>query len=295
MKNRIVVSCILSLLLVVSVCLAQLQLPQSKVDGLVRTIHEEMQQSGAPGAVFAIVQGDKIVYEGAFGVANVETGMPMTTSTVFAMASVTKFFTALALLTAVEEQDLGVNTTAGSVVSGLSEKPSALTLHHLLSQSAGILDWWPNTNECKESLFEYFQKAGDRAVFIDQGSVFSYSNNGFALAGLMLSRLKQMSYTMAIDSIVCVPLGMNHTTFRFEEAAVHAFAAGHSKNFKTGLVIPSAPRLTDPVIQPAGDLQYGRNSNDVHRLYTRWTSEILFGLSRLGVWLWLVCVRTQRD
>jgi CubicO group peptidase (beta-lactamase class C family) len=213
-----------------------------------------MSTSGAPGAVFAIVQGDKIVYQEAFGMANLETKMPTASNTVFAIASVTKFFTALALLTEMESKNLDVNSTVGSIVGGLSAKLSGLTIHHLLSNSAGILGSWPNTNECKDDLLEVFIKAGDKAVFVDQGSVFSYSGRGFALAGLVLAKLSNISYTQAIDSIVCGPLQMSHTTFDLEKAVIHSFAAGHSMDRKVGAMVPTAKSVATAVGQPGGGL-----------------------------------------
>jgi CubicO group peptidase (beta-lactamase class C family) len=254
MKNRLGPFHILCLLLFFRVSLAQEALSPAALQKLENTIHEDMSKSGAPGAVFAIVQGDRILYEKAFGVTNLETNTPTATNTVFAIASVTKFFTALALLTAMEERNFDVNTTIGSIVPGLSDKLSGVTVHHLLSHRAGILGSWPNTATCKDDLFEYFAMVGDRALFVEQGSVSSYSNNGYALAGLLLSKLKNLPYTQAIDSIVCRPLQMSRTTFDLRKAVAHSFATGHSKNPKTGAMVPTPTGLTTAVIQPAGGL-----------------------------------------
>lgn len=249
-----IVFSVFSFLLSCRVCFAQQGVSPVQLEELRRTIRNEMSASGAPGAVFALVQGDTIIYEEAFGVANVETQMPVVIHTGFAIASVTKFFTALALLTEMESKNLDVNTAVGTIVGGLSPRLSALTIHRLLSNSAGIIDTWPNTNECKDNLLEYFIKAGDQAVIDDLGSVFSYSNNGFTLAGLVLSELRKTPYAQAIDSIVCRPLQMSRTTFDLSEAVVHSFVSGHSMDRKVGAMVPTATNLATAVIQPAGGL-----------------------------------------
>ncbi len=254
MKNRFALYHFLCLSLFCRVSLAQEVLPAAAVEELERTIRQEMSTSGAPGAVFAIVQGEKIVYKEAFGIANLETKMPTASNTVFAIASVTKFFTALALLTEMESKNLDVNTTVGSIVGGLSAKLSGLTIHHLLSHSAGVIGSWPNTNECKDNLLEYFIKAGDKAVFVDQGSVFSYSARGFSLAGLVLSKLRNISYPQAIDSIVCSPLQTSRTTFDLSKVVTHSFAAGHSMDRKVGAMLPTATGVAPAIGQPAAGL-----------------------------------------
>ena len=77
-----------------------------------------------------------------------------------------------------------------------------------------MIDWWQNTNDCKTDIYEYFLKAGDKAIFENQGAVFSYSNNGYTLAGLLLSKLEDMSYSDAINKIIIKPLQLNFTSFK---------------------------------------------------------------------------------
>ena len=241
------------------------QLSNYQIDELSNVISNEQLESGAPGAVFAIVQNDSIIFQKALGVTNIETLQPMTMETVFPIASVTKFITSLALLNAMEDKKIEVNTTVGTILNGLSQKLSSLTIHHLLSHSAGLIDWWPNTNDCKTDIYQYFLKAGDKVIFENQGAVFSYSNNGYTLAGLLLSKLESMSYANAIKKMIIKPLQMNSTTFKLEEAVTHSFATGHSKD-NSGKIFPTPTGITSPTLQPAGGLF--SNVTDLAKLAT---------------------------
>ncbi|HEU4795769.1 MAG TPA: serine hydrolase domain-containing protein, partial [Pyrinomonadaceae bacterium] len=74
-----------------------------------RLVPEELKQKNTPGAVIAIVSGDQVVYQKAFGVANVETNAPMTTEMLFRLGSTTKMFTAAALVSLAEKDKIKLN------------------------------------------------------------------------------------------------------------------------------------------------------------------------------------------
>lgn len=239
----------------------------SKVSVLEQGIQEELLTSRTPGAVFAVVQNGIVLFHGAFGLANVTTQATLQPNAVFAIGSVSKLFTALALLTALEQNGIDVDAPVGSVVRGLSPGLSALTFGALLSNTSGMLDYWPNTNVHPDDLFELFARAGDGALFEEQARVFSYSNRGFALAALALSRLTGLPFSEALDSLITRPLKLAHTTLDVREVMLHSFAAGHITDRNTGTLRPvSFGYLTDPVIQPAGGVF--SNIPDLVRLAT---------------------------
>lgn len=78
-----------------------------------KTIQEELNVASTPGCAVAIVSGDKIVYAKGFGVANVETGQPVTPETLFMIGSTTKPFTAYTLLSMAEEGKVDINKPVG--------------------------------------------------------------------------------------------------------------------------------------------------------------------------------------
>lgn len=220
----------------------------SKLTELENAVQEDMKVSGAPGAVIGIVKEGQIIYQKAFGVSNVNTQIPINYSTIFQMASITKTFTSTALLIACEKNSIDINAPIGNIIKELPSRLSRITIHQLLSQNSGIIDYWPEYNDCKDNLLQYFLSAGDNALFEDPGRVFSYSNNGYTLAGLVLATLNKSSYTKAIEDILLKPLKMTRTTFDWRQVTTDFFASGH-KNGKVGGLT-----LTNSTIQPAGGL-----------------------------------------
>ena len=110
----------------------------SELDKLVPA---ELKEKNTPGTVITIISGDQVVYQKAFGVANVETNTEMQPEMLFRLGSTTKMFTAAALLTLAENNKIKMNEPIGNRVKGLSAKLGQVTPHYLLSNSAGIRDF----------------------------------------------------------------------------------------------------------------------------------------------------------
>src|SRR5687768_1620839 len=106
-----------------------------------KLVTEELKERNTPGAVIAIVSGDQVVYQKAFGVANVETNAAMQPEMLFRLGSTTKMFTAAALVALAEQNKIQLNEPIASRVKGLNEKVGAVTPHQLLSNSAGVRDF----------------------------------------------------------------------------------------------------------------------------------------------------------
>src|SRR5829696_8945141 len=100
----------------------------SELDKLVPA---ELKEKNTPGAVITIISGDQVIYQKAFGVANVETGAGMETEMLFRLGSTTKMFTAAALVTLAEQNKINLNEPIGNRVKGLNPKIAELTPHHL--------------------------------------------------------------------------------------------------------------------------------------------------------------------
>src|SRR5688572_32347746 len=83
-----------------------------------KLVPEELKEKNTPGAVIAVVSGDRVIYQKAFGVANVETATPMQPEMLFRLGSTTKMFTAAALLTLAEKNKIKFNEPVGTHVKG---------------------------------------------------------------------------------------------------------------------------------------------------------------------------------
>ncbi len=219
-----------------------------------KAIREEMKESGTPGASMAIINKGEVAYEKWFGTANALTKAPVNEATVFQIGSITKIFTALALITELKKSGIDVQSPVGAIVKGLSPGLSKLTYHQLLTHTGGMTDYWPAPVEGNMDAFTFFKDRDDSLLFAQPGEVFSYSNIGFTLAGLALEKLTGKPYPEAINDIILKPLELNNTTFDFYAVAGGSFSAGHVMNGSNGQAMPFILDVSCPIIQAAGGL-----------------------------------------
>jgi CubicO group peptidase (beta-lactamase class C family) len=102
---------------------------------------QEKYQPNAPGATFLISRNGNIVYKKAFGLANLELNLPVHTETVFEIASMTKQFTAIAILMLVEKGKLNLDDEITTFIPDFPTNEHKITVHHLLTHTSGIKDF----------------------------------------------------------------------------------------------------------------------------------------------------------
>ncbi len=160
----------------------------------------------------AVVLDDRVVFAKGFGVSDVETGAPVTPDTLFRIASTTKMLTAAALVSLAEQGRIKLDAPVGKYVQGLSPKLSQVTVHHLLSHTAGIRDGFSFHGLHDDSALGGFIRSWtDDYLIADPGEVFSYSNLGYALAGFVLEQVTGKPYADAMNDVAMTyPLSQGH-------------------------------------------------------------------------------------
>ena len=230
--------------------------PFAKAEAAIRA---EMAKAGIPGAAVAVVVGDTVVWARGFGVANAETGAPVTPDTLFQIGSVTKSFTAAALLTAASQGAIALDKPVATYVSGLTPCVGAPTLTQLLSHTGGIIDEPDEFGpQGEEGLGAYQRTWTNEYCLLPPGRAFSYSNSGFSLAGLALQEVDKKPFADVMRARVLAPLGMTRTTFRPMEAMTWPLAVGHRKA-KEGKFEVVRPLANDARLWPAGTLYSSAN------------------------------------
>ena len=251
-KHRFLFIC--AILCFGSIMLKSQSLTPQQIASIEAIINEEMAEAKMPGAAFGIIDQNKVVYEKSFGLTNSLTKIPLTDSTIFQIASVTKIFTSLALLTELKKANISVNGPIGDLIRGLSTRLSKLTYHQLLTHTSGMVDFIPSTTEFSLDTYTFFKNAGDSLLFAEPGTVFSYSNIGYVLVGLALEKLCNKTYPQAIQDIIINPLKLTNTTFDLYQVACRSFSAGHRFNQKLNISLPYLSHLESPLVQAAGGL-----------------------------------------
>jgi CubicO group peptidase (beta-lactamase class C family) len=222
---------------------------------LERATADVMRATRTPGVQVVVVRGDSVVYARGFGVADIETGAPMTPDLLAQVGSLTKPFTAALVLTVAQRGTLSLRAPISRVVTGLRPKFGVLTVSQLLSQTAGLGDREGSYGTSDEgALLRAARELPDSVAFLPPGLSFSYSNLGFALAGLAAQEATKQPFADLMRDRLLRPLGMTKATMRPLEAATYPRAQGHKLTAKGDSVVIVRPIADDTRIWPAGYL-----------------------------------------
>ncbi|NNF33862.1 MAG: beta-lactamase family protein, partial [Saprospiraceae bacterium] len=172
-----------------------------------------------PGMVVSIVAGDSIVMQKGYGYINKEKTAQVDASTSpFRIASISKTFTALAVLQLVSEGKLDLNTDVREYISFEIDRyhNGEITLHHLLTHSAGLDDkilGGGTLNKSEVPKLDQFLASSMSPQIREPGLTFSYSNMGYTLAGYLAELESGIPFYEYVNQLILNPLNMKHTFF----------------------------------------------------------------------------------
>lgn len=182
---------------------------------------EELAEADRFSGAMLVAQNGEILLEDAWGLADREAGTPNTPDTKFRVGSITKMFTAVAILQLVESGRLALDDPIGKYLTDYpnQELASTVTVRHLLTHSGGTGDvvdddHWDTYLQHRLELREhsdYIALFGDRAVSFEPGSRYEYSNYGFILLGALIEAVTGESYYDYVREHVFTPAGMTAT------------------------------------------------------------------------------------
>ncbi len=201
---------------------------KEKAETLAQVAAKELQSVHAPGVEIAVVYEDEIIFAEGFGIANSETATPVTADMLFRIGSLTKMITAYSLMNLVHEQHLDVYAPIAEYVSDLPLLLAPLTIHQLLSHTAGLKDDDSDYGPHGECVLEQAVRSYDkRHFFTEPGKMFSYSGLGYAVAGVVIEALSKKPYAQVVVDRVLQPLKMERSTFSTTMAMTYPFSQGH--------------------------------------------------------------------
>lgn len=196
------------------------------------------------GAVLVADQG-KIIYQGAFGLANREWQNRNTNDTAFRVASLTKQFTATLILQLAEQGKLRLDDKIGQYVPELrAEIGTRVTLHQLLNHTSGIVDYANFPGFWARRLGEKVPKADFLAIMnnpldFEPGSKGHYSSSNYTLLGWVIEKQTGKPYGQALDDMILRPAGMSNTAYDAPDRIIPRKAEGYTKVL--GEYQPAAP------------------------------------------------------
>lgn len=189
----------------------------------------QMAANQTPGVQVAVVYRGEVIYAKAYGVADIETGRPVTNATLFRIGSVTKMVTGAVAAELAEQGKLDLRAPISRYVPSLEGKRvGTVNTHQLLTHTAGWLDNAVAYGRMGEgALGEVMREVSDTMFITEAGRVISYSNPGYSMAGYVIERAAGERYGAVVDRMILRPTGMPHATFRPLEAMTRDFSQGH--------------------------------------------------------------------
>lgn len=227
---------------------------------LEKTIEAEVREKKVPGASFAVISGDQIIWARGFGSTSAEEGgVPVTPDTLFRMGSTTKMFTTAATLAALADAGkIRLEDPVRNYVKNLTPKVSTLTAHQLLSQSSGLRDLPPFASGNDDAVLrQNIRLWKDDIFFTEPNEIYSYSSANYWLAGLLAEEVHGKPYADTLRELILKPLGMSRSTVRAFEAMTYPLALGHDVKDNSAIVV--RPIDNNAAKYPGGSLYSSAN------------------------------------
>jgi len=208
---------------------------QTDLAAIERYVTTEMARLRIPGAALGIVCGDRIVEASGFGVAD-SGGRAVTAQTPFYIGSLTKSFTALAVMQLVEAGRIELDAAVQSYLPWFRvadrQASGQITVRQLLNHTAGFSEKDGNRAwSSSAGLEQYVRTFGNVPLAHPVGSRFEYSNINFSIAGLIVEEVSGQSYADYVSQNILKPLGMEHATASRARAMADGLAEGHYYRF----------------------------------------------------------------
>jgi CubicO group peptidase (beta-lactamase class C family) len=203
---------------------------QTQIDLLLRVAYPE----NGPGAAVLVRQGDRILVRQGYGLADLRHRVPLAPDRVFRIGSITKEFTAAAVLQLVAAGKLHLDDEVARYVPSFPTHGHRITIAQLLSHTSGIPNYTaeprfrtiPTVPLTRQDIFDLIK---DRPLNFEPGTDWAYCNTGYVLLGAVIEKVSGQSYAAYLRDHILAPAGLSHTAFGEQENLLAARAAGYSR------------------------------------------------------------------
>lgn len=211
---------LLSILLLAACQQAYATTPVTSEQKQVDALFARWDRADTPGAAVEVIKDGKIVYRHAFGMADIEQDRPITPSTAFHVASLSKQFTAFAILLLAQDGKLSLDDDVRRYVPELPDFGHVIRIRQLLNHTSGLRDQWNLLSMAGWRMDDVITEEDvmglvrrQRGLNFAPGSEFEYSNTGYTLLGLIVERVSGEPLAAFSRARIFGPLGMKGTFF----------------------------------------------------------------------------------
>jgi CubicO group peptidase (beta-lactamase class C family) len=218
---------------------------QNGVDPLTKKVDQlfaTWDKPESPGAAIAVIKDGAVVYKRGYGSANLEYNIPISPTTVFHVASVSKQFTAFAIAMLASQGKLSLDDDIRKHLPELHDFGVKITIRHLIHHTSGLRDQWTLLGIAGWRLDDVITKEHilktvrhQRELNFDPGAENLYSNTGYTLLAVIVERVSGQSFREFTEANIFKPLGMTNTHFHDDhERIVKNRAYSYSSAGPTG-------------------------------------------------------------
>jgi CubicO group peptidase (beta-lactamase class C family) len=207
----------LSLVVALSI-LSQDTSPAARVDA----VFKDYNSPASPGCAVAVFQDEAVLFKQAYGMANLDHDVRLSTASVFHVASLSKQFTAAAILLLAQDGKLTVEDDIRKYLPELPDFGKTITIRHLANHTSGLRDQWDLLGVAgwrysrdlitDDDVLELLSRQKD--LNFTPGERHLYSNSGYTLLAIIVGRVSGKSFREFTDERIFAPLGMTSTHFR---------------------------------------------------------------------------------
>lgn len=270
-----------------TVAVVQAQKLNNRIDSLILATMPDQQ---GPGGAFMVARRGKVIYQKAFGKANLELGVNLTTASVFQLGSMTKQFTAVSILLLEQQGKLKVSDP---IAKYFPDYPAGykITIHHLLTHTAGIKDFTKmkaladiTQKEMTPKMMVDFFK--DEPVDFAPGERFEYNNSGYVLLGYLIELVSGESYAGFVQQHIFNRLGMDHSYYASDRRVIYNRAYGYQQK-ESGYVNKTAisfsvPFASGALMSTLADLLKWQNALSQNKLLNATETQKAFSRYKLN-------------
>ncbi len=217
----------------------------------------EQFKTGETGAAALVSKKGQIIYKKAFGMANLELNVPMQPDNVFRIGSISKQFTAVAILQLMEQGKLGLQDDITKFIPDYPTHGHKITIEHLLTHTSGIQSYTgmkefgtiSRLDKKPEELIAFFK---NQPMEFAPGTKWNYNNSGYFLLGYIIEKVSGKTYPEYVEENIFKPLGMTHSYYGSDSKIIKNRAAAYGK--AAGEFVNAEP-LSMTLPYAAGSLQ----------------------------------------
>lgn len=192
--------------------------PEAKVDAL----FQKMDTTVSPGCALSVIRDHKIVYERGYGMADLDHNIPITPTSVFHVASMSKQFTAASILLLAQDGKLSLDDPVRNYIPELPDFGTLITIRELMHHTSGLRDqWellglsgWRYSHDLITDADVLYVVSHQRELNFPPNTQFLYSNTGYTLLAQIVARVSGQSFRKFTTQRIFAPLGMKNTHFR---------------------------------------------------------------------------------